>query len=219
MRGVSSTQSPADMTSNDYRFVTEWRIFGTAAEIFDILSRLEDYPRWWPAVYLSARPVSGADGNGAGHFVAFLTKGWLPYTLSWRAQVTDSRPPHALDFAAEGDFEGRGRWELATSGAWVNVTLDWEVRAEKSLISALSPFLRPVFGANHRWAMRRGEESLMLELARRRAGTEEDRARVPPPPGPTTSSPLPALAAGAALLLLLGAALRARSRSGRTRRS
>ncbi|MDQ3815951.1 MAG: hypothetical protein M3347_18735, partial [Armatimonadota bacterium] len=33
-----------------------------------------------------------------------------------------------------------------------------------------------------RWAMIKGEESLRLELARRRAQTEQDRALIPAPP-------------------------------------
>jgi hypothetical protein len=32
--------------------------------------------------------------------------------------------------------------------------------------------------------MRMGEQSLMLELARRRAANPEEAARIPPPPGP-----------------------------------
>jgi hypothetical protein len=43
----------------------------------------------------------------------------------------------------------------------------------------------PTFGANHRWAMARGEESLRLELMRRRAKTAAERLAVPAPPGPT----------------------------------
>jgi hypothetical protein len=31
--------------------------------------------------------------------------------------------------------------------------------------------------------MRKGEESLKLEVARRRAAGEEERSRIPPPPG------------------------------------
>jgi hypothetical protein len=200
------------MPANDYHFVTRWRIFGTATEIFDLLSRPEDYPRWWPSVYLAASELEPGNGDGVGRQVALLTKGWLPYTLSWELRVTASVPPRVLEFQAEGDFAGGGRWEIEPSGAWVDVTLDWEVRADKPLIAMLSPLLRPVFGANHRWAMRRGEESLVLELARRRAATPEMRARVPAPPRATTSSPLPALAAAAAVLLLAGAALRATSR-------
>jgi hypothetical protein len=44
--------------------------------------------------------------------------------------------------------------------------------------------LRPIFAANHRWAMARGEESLRLELARRHAKSDEERARIPVPPQP-----------------------------------
>ena len=42
--------------------------------------------------------------------------------------------------------------------------------------------LRRLFEANHRWAMRRGEESLRLELQRRRAQSDAERDAVPPPP-------------------------------------
>jgi hypothetical protein len=48
--------------------------------------------------------------------------------------------------------------------------------------------MKPVFGANHRWAMARGEESIALELARRhaeRAGDATIVAALPSPPAPT----------------------------------
>ena len=48
-----------------------------------------------------------------------------------------------------------------------------------------SSLFRPIFGANHRWAMARGEQSLELELRRPRAANAAERAAVPAPPGPT----------------------------------
>jgi hypothetical protein len=207
------------MAANDYRFVTHWRVYGTLQEVSEVLWQPEEYPLWWPAVYLSARRIASGNGDGVGRSIALVTKGWLPYMLSWTLRVTRSRQPHEYEFEAEGDFVGGGRWILESSGAWVNVTLEWEVRADKTLVALLSPALRPVFAANHRWAMRRGEESLVLELARRRAATSADRDRVPLPPGPTTTSPVPMIVGGAAVLLLLGAALREGSRRNRSRRS
>ena len=64
--------------------------------------------------------------------------------------------------------------------------------------------LRPLFAANHHWAMRKGEESLRLELARRRAATPAERDQIPPPPGPTTAAAfaLPATAICGAVFLL-----------------
>ena len=53
----------------------------------------------------------------------------------------------------------------------------WRRRADKPLLAALSFLMKPLFAANQRWAMARGEESLKLELARRRARTPEDAAR------------------------------------------
>jgi len=54
----------------------------------------------------------------------------------------------------------------------------------KMLSRTTSWALRPLFEANHCWAMRRGEESLRLELQRRRAQTAVERDAVPPPPPP-----------------------------------
>jgi hypothetical protein len=75
----------------------------------------------------------------------------------------------------------------------VDITYDWRLSAEKPMLRHLSFLLKPVFEANHRWAMAQGEESLKLELARRRATADAARGSIPPPPGPVTY-------AGAAIL-------------------
>ena len=64
----------------------------------------------------------------------------------------------------------------------VNLTYDWKIRADKPLLRYLSFLLKPIFAANHRWAMTKGEKSLKLELACRRSPTPEDATRIPPPP-------------------------------------
>jgi hypothetical protein len=66
------------------------------------------------------------------------------------------------------------------------VTYDWLVIAEKGILRRLSRVMKPIFSANHHWAMARGLTSLRLELARRRAGDDRTLlAAIPPPPGPT----------------------------------
>ncbi len=62
---------------------------------------------------------------------------------------------------------------------------DWRIRADKPLLRYGTFVFRPIFGANHRWAMARGEESLNLELQRRRATTDVERSTIPAPPRPT----------------------------------
>ena len=98
--------------------------------------------------------------------------------------MTEKIRPSRIALDAWGDLEGDGRWTIAPQGSLVGATYDWRVRADKPLLRYRSFLFSPVFAANHRWAMARGEESLKLELARRCARTQQQRDAIPPPPGP-----------------------------------
>src|SRR5262245_17407934 len=151
-----------------------------------------------PSVGNSGWDLSSS-GRSVGRRVKLHTKGWLPYTLRWQFEVVEDRYPHGFSLVASGDFDGRGEWTFEQDGAFVDITYDWLVRAEKPLLRKLSFLLKPLFEANHRWAMARGEESLKLELARRRATSPAVRAAIPPPPPPVTYAGV-ALIAGAAAI-------------------
>jgi hypothetical protein len=180
--------------SNQYQFVSQWQVEATCGEVADVLGDPLSLARWWPSVYLRVEELQPAlsvaegppDAGGLGRRVRLHTKGWLPYTLQWEFEVVESRYPLGFTIVATGDFEGRGVWTFEQDGPVVSVTYDWRLRAEKPLLRNLSFLLKPLFEANHRWAMARGEESLTLELARRHATSEAAFARVPPPPGPVT---------------------------------
>jgi hypothetical protein len=173
------------MASNDYHFITHWRMPTTPEEVSDILGNAPDLMRWWPSVYLDVKQVEPGAADGVGKVIELYTKGWLPYTLRWSFRITDVRPPLGFSLEAWGDFIGRGIWTFEKDGDSTNITYDWKVSAGKPLLRNLSWLLKPVFSANHHWAMRKGEESLKLELARRHAVTPEERALIPPPPPAT----------------------------------
>jgi hypothetical protein len=170
--------------SNDYHFTTHWRVESTVEEITEIIGNGLDLARWWPSVYLEVKELDPGDENGLGKVIDLYTKGWLPYTLRWQFRITDVRHPHGFSLEAWGDFVGCGVWTFEQDGKWVNITYDWNIRADKPLLRYLSFIMKPIFAANHRWAMAKGEESLRLELARRHAKTPEERARIPAPPAP-----------------------------------
>ena len=176
------------MPSNEYHFITRWRVQGTADEVYDLISHPLDYPRWWPCVYLQTEEVAPGDEHGVGRRIRLHTKGWLPYTLRWESCSTESKRPQHLAIRATGDFDGRGIWTLQQDGLFVNITFDWKLTADKPLLRYLSFLLKPVFSANHRWAMARGLDSLQLELARRHAQTDDERRLIPMPPGPNKTS-------------------------------
>ena len=173
------------MAASDYVFRTQWRVEGTCKEVSAILGDPLALPRWWPSVYLEVEELEpGHPETDVGRVIRLFTKGWLPYTLRWSFRVTESRKPHGFSLEAFGDFDGEGVWTFTQDGDDVVVVYDWRVRATKPLLRYLSFLMKPIFAANHHWAMARGEESLRIELQRRLATTEQRRA-LPAPPGPT----------------------------------
>jgi len=197
------------MPSNDYHFITRWRLRGTIEEIAHILADAPGLARWWPSVYLDVRELAPGDARGLGKQIGLYTKGWLPYTLRWQFRISEIAS-NGFTLQAEGDFVGRGIWTFEQEGDWAIITYDWKIQADKPLLRYLSFLMKPIFAANHRWAMAQGERSLKVELARRHATTPEELARIPAPPGPTMTSPLPLLLGFAVALALAYAFMRRR---------
>jgi len=152
--------------STNYYFTTNWRIESTVTKVYDILSEPCDLKRWWPSVYLDVQELAPGEKNGVGKVVQLHTKGWLPYTLHWRFRVTEVNKPEGFSLEAFGDFKGTGVWTFLQDGPWVDVRYDWNIEVKKPLLRYFSWLLRPVFAANHRWAMSKGEESLRREIER-----------------------------------------------------
>ena len=178
--------------SSDYRFATVWRVAGTVHEVQAVLSDAQSLPRWWPSVYLAVVPVRDPGPDGTGAAVDLHTTGWLPYTLRWRLTITEPMTDTGFALSAAGDLKGTGRWTFTTDGPEVVISYHWRISATKPLLRRLSWLLKPVFSANHRWAMARGEESLRLELRRRRRAPDSGPATVAvPPPPPATFRWLP----------------------------
>jgi hypothetical protein len=172
------------MVSNEYHFITRWRLQASPNEVADVLRDAEDLPRWWPSVYLEVKVIEEGEPNGVGRTIDLWTKGWLPYTLRWRFTTLRNDGAGGIALRADGDFVGGGVWTFIRDGDHTNAFYDWRIRAEKPLLRRLSWLMRPAFSANHRWAMRKGEESMRIEIGRRRpqsgSATGADA-----PPGPT----------------------------------
>ena len=188
---------------NEYHFKTVWRIPGSASEIAHVIADGTDIKRWWPSVYLKAVELEEGDPSGVGKVVQLHTKGWLPYTLLWKFKVIEVEYERRIVVEASGDFVGKGVWTFEQDGETAIVSYDWRILAEKPLLRRLSPVLRPLFAANHLWAMRVGERSLLLELQRRHATTSEEAAAIPPPPQPVPSWPVYTLLGAVGALTLL----------------
>jgi len=171
-----------------YHFISNWKVKSSKEEVYDVLGDAEGLARWWPSVYLDVKILQPGDALGVGKIVELFTKGWLPYTLRWSFVVTAIDKPNSFTIVPSGDFLGRGIWTFEQdkeNPEYCNIVYDWKISAEKPLLQKLSFLVRPVFSANHLWAMKKGEESLKLELLRRNAVNTEEKQRIPRPPQPT----------------------------------
>ncbi|HLW66507.1 MAG TPA: SRPBCC family protein [Gemmataceae bacterium] len=170
------------MPSNEYSFRTVWIVEGTREELYPLIEEIESYARWWPSVWLKVECLKPGDEKRIGSVYAITSKGWLPYLLHWTTTTVEKHFPERIVSNATGDFVGQAIWTFKQQGPTVELVCDWNIRADKPLLKKLSFLFKPFFAANHNWAMRMGLESLKLELARRRATSEEQRAGIPPAP-------------------------------------
>jgi hypothetical protein len=150
------------MLANNYHLITHWFVPGTPEDLYQVLSDIGQYPRWWPDAFLNVQE-EWEDGQ---QFASCHVRGYLPYTLQFRARIIEETFPYHFTVEASGDFNGRGIWSFEPHGSGVHTTYDWQVRVSKPLIRYLSFMFEPLFASNHYWAMGRGEERIRQEMQR-----------------------------------------------------
>lgn len=64
------------IVSNEYYFITHWRVEAIREEVYRLLSNAPDLVRWWPSVYLDVKEIEPGDKNGLGKTIRLHTA-WL----------------------------------------------------------------------------------------------------------------------------------------------
>ncbi len=143
--------------SREYVFVDEWDVRAAPAAVFDALADARTYPQWWKPVYIDV----DADGPPALHKESSQHfKGRLPYHLHTRTRVTELDRPRLVSGEVQGDLRGRGTWTVAPTPDGTHVRFDRRVYADRPLLRALTPLLRPLLRYNHNWAIARARDGL-----------------------------------------------------------
>lgn len=145
-------------TQRPFEFSDEWDVNAPPDTVFDVLSDARTYPQWWRPVYLDVE----ADGEPAvGNITRQHFKGRLPYHLRTHTKTVRLERPHVIEGETGGDLRGRGIWTLEPlAGGGTHVRFDWRVHADRKLLRALTPVLRPALRWNHNWAIARAIEGL-----------------------------------------------------------
>ncbi|MDF3288919.1 SRPBCC family protein [Streptomyces silvisoli] len=150
-----------------YRFRDVWRLDAPPAEVYAVLERAEEYPRWWPQV----RRVDPIDEwSGTARF-----RSVLPYELVVTAREARRDPAAGvLEIAMTGDLEGWARWTLGPGGTGTRATFEQQVIVRKPVMRWLSVPGRLFFRANHALMMRAGRRGLCALLAERSEQAREN---------------------------------------------
>ena len=156
------------MASNKYHFEDHWDVPFPIQDVWDVLSRPQEFPLWWKGVYLSTEALDATAGEPkAGSRYAAVARGWLPYKLRFTIETLVLQKPGLIVFKASGDFEtDDSRWILSPKGTGTHVVLDWNPIVEKPIIKFFSPVLKPLFRWNHNWTMVRGQRQIVEYMAR-----------------------------------------------------
>jgi hypothetical protein len=152
---------------NEYRFVDRWFVRAPLGDTYEVVGDTVGYPSWWGDVFVT---VEGDNGPPRpGRHVEIVSRGFLPYRLRWEAEVVEAEALRGFDFTMTGDFVGGGSWTFEPADGGTNAIFEFRPRVEKTGVKQLSPILKPLFGWNHGWAMRRGERGVNALFDRRRA--------------------------------------------------
>jgi uncharacterized protein YndB with AHSA1/START domain len=142
----------------EYVFIDEWDVRAPQEAVFEALADARSYPQWWTPVYIE---VTSDDEPRVGAVAQTLFKGRLPYRLRVRSEIVRYEPPREFEIVATGDLSGRGVWTLTPNDdGSVHVRFDWRVNADRMLLRVLTPVLRPLFRANHNYAISRARAGL-----------------------------------------------------------
>lgn len=127
--------------------------------VFDAIAHPERWPEWWRGV-VSARQHDPGDEDGIGRRGEIVWRAPLGYRVRFTIEALKIERPVLLEARAEGDLTGTGTWRFGESSGATDAVFEWRVRADKPLMRAAGPLLRPILVWNHDWLMATGEAGL-----------------------------------------------------------
>jgi uncharacterized protein YndB with AHSA1/START domain len=153
---------------SQYRFLDRWLVRAPIERVYETIGDTLGYQRWWTDFVLRSEGDPGEPRPGKRN--RLLVKAFLPYKVRFGLEVLEAERPRRILSRLSGDFDGTGEWQLTETAEGVEAFLDWRPEVNKRLIAYLTPVLRPLFRANHTWAMTRGERQINELLSPGRTG-------------------------------------------------
>lgn len=147
---------------------SRWELEGNVSELAEILSDPLSLAEWWAPVFMRVELIDAGSGAGVGTSARFFTKGFMPHTFQFVAEIVKLDELKSIVIRTKGDFDGVCTIEIHNGYQNSVVDIRWRVEVYQPYLRMFLYPLKPLFIANHRWAMRHGRRGLQEEIYRRR---------------------------------------------------
>lgn len=127
-----------------FRFDRSWTFEVEPGDLWAVISRTEDFPRWW-----SWLDSFEADGFERGSRASFDVKAPLGYTLHFDLTLEHVAPAAELEASVDGDLAGSARLELQPVGHHTRARLSWTLEPRSRSIAMAAIVARPLLVWSH----------------------------------------------------------------------
>lgn len=147
-----------------------WDIDVNISELDFVIDEPRLITNWWAAVFLKVEILGGSYYSDEGLKVRLWTKGLMPHSFKFLARVFHDKTKNQVMVKTDGDFNGIGTISISPIGRnQSQIHINWRTCVNNHYLYPLMMLVKPIFIANHKWAMRRGEQGIKQELLHRKS--------------------------------------------------
>lgn len=151
------------MKDISYKFLSKGEFQAEPSAVWEVISKLEDMPLWWPGVR-SVKVRGGDKVLRKGAVVDCAVKGLLG-DLVFTLIATEVVPNKLLILKSTGDLRGEGECLLERKhNGFTEVKFKWNVTTTGFAMNLFGILLKPLLAANHDRVMQKGYEVIKKRL-------------------------------------------------------
>lgn len=128
-----------------------WRFDVSASELWSVLSRTDDFPRWWTWLHRFE-----SDGLVEGTTARCLVRAPVPYSFTFELDVVCVVPERLVETSVHGDMDGDARLEIVADGPACDARISWQLEMSDRLLRNAAVFARPLLVWGQQWIVDTG---------------------------------------------------------------
>lgn len=150
----------------DFEFETAWVIPAPMGPVWEHLSDISTYPRWWDNWSDAERRSGPLDGD-VGTVYDCDIHGFLPVSIEFSLKITELTAYESLRYQCSGDLIGEGGWTFHQEEKKTFVTSYWNVNLSDDYPDMLTwPLVRWILKKNYDYVMNQGYQELKEQVNR-----------------------------------------------------